>query len=147
MKEISCCFIGENRNYNQQSTSALKEAIIRLAQKGVVDFYSNACNTFDIIGAAIVAVLQNDLGIKNILVSPYPGFQKIKPDDFDTIIFLNHEKTGEEGGEANIRNKYIVDACQYAICYMDDPADEVYAMYEYAKKSQIEMINLAASDL
>lgn len=159
-KECSCCFTGHRRLMAKEKKDALiklRSTILYLVSKGVYIFRAGGALGFDTLAASMVIDLKREHSeIKLVLELPYEA-QHAKWSDKDKRIFefikenadfLNvHSavpKNKNQAVEAMYkRNRALVDNSSYCICFMNKNSGGTAYTTAYAKKKDIEIINLA----
>ncbi len=136
-------FIGHDDCYNL-SKEELKRIIIECIHNGVTNFLSGGQGGFDRACATAVFELKSNYPqIKNILVIPYLTFRVFDKDIFDEIVFPeNFEKYYFKAAIVQ-RNRYMVKSADIAICYIQHSWGNAVKTYEFAKRRNLKMINLA----
>ncbi|MBE6750034.1 MAG: DUF1273 domain-containing protein [Ruminococcaceae bacterium] len=138
----SVVFIGHNECYSM-STDDLNKAIIECIKKGAIEFFSGGQGGFDRTSATAVYNLKKDFPhIKNILVIPYLSFNIFSEEIFDEIIFSDVFEKYHYKVAIPQRNKYMVNHSDTAICYINHNWGNAAKTFKYAKKKNLNIINL-----
>lgn len=162
--ETACCFTGyrpkkfefELRKNNPQYIqfeNRLLSAIFSMPQKGCYTFYSGAAMGFDLIAAELVLLLKKSLKNKTVKLIcvvpfenqarnwPYEWKQRYKKvlNQADNVVLISKNYFL---GCYQSRNRYMVDHSNYIITYFDGKNGGTKNTLEYARKNQLEIINL-----
>ncbi len=136
-------FIG-HRDLPVFDNSKLKNCIRALIEDyGCERFLCGGMGNFDNICAqAVWELKQIHPHIQNHLVIPYLSFTVQNPFYYDEIIFPA-ELEGQYFKKCILlRNKYLIDHANAAICYIDHSWGGAYKTYLYAKSNQIRIFDL-----
>ena len=136
-------FIGHNECY-EMFIEKLESTIISCIENGATHFISGGQGGFDRICAGTVNRLKGKYPfIKNLLVIPYLSFNIFDKELFDEVIYPDGFEKYYFKAAIIEKNKYMVDNSQIAICYVKREYGGAYKTYTYAKKKNLEIINLA----
>ena len=164
MQVSKCCFTGyrpakfpfelsvDNYDYIEFENSLL-ESIIKLISENCCIFYTGMAMGFDIIAAESVLLLKKarpDLDIKLVCVIPfeaqgesYSDFWRKKYLDIlkeaDESIVLSHKYYS---GCYQVRNKFMVDNCDYVLTWYDGKSGGTKNTLDYASKKQRQIFNV-----
>lgn len=139
----SVVFIGHDECYEATSEEVEKQ-ILKCIKKGATHFYSGGQGGFDRLSARCVDRLKlTHRNIKNILVVPYPTFTVFDKECFDEIIFPDGFEKYHYKAAIPKRNRYMVERCDAAICFISHGWGNAVKTYEYAKRKGLEIMNLA----
>lgn len=155
MKSQTCCFSGHRKipkAHYIALENALRNCIIDLINNGVLYFGSGGALGFDTLAAkTIISLRQQYPKIKLIMVYPCKSqtrfwcaedinnYEKIKRLS-DKVVYLSDEYTADCMFK---RNRHLIDNSSYCICYLTkDDGGTAYTV-NYARKSGLEIINLA----
>ncbi len=162
-KKSSVCFSGyrpkkfdfpldkQNENFNKMKKN-LKSIIIDLIEKGYETFYIGMAEGFDIISGEILLECEEQfnktLDIQCVL--PYLDFFDNFSDDWKKrgsslidetnrvkIINMNYAQ-----GVFYERNRFMVDNSSVLVCYYDGKKGGTKYTVDYAKKNNLEIINI-----
>ena len=155
----SCCFTGHRKispEHLGRMIDKLNLEIAYLAEHGVENFYAGGALGFDTIAALSVLKYKESQGsVKLHLILPCKN-QSRGWSDRDIEIYKNIRKRADSvqilsdvyhGGVMHMRNRAMVDASKYCICYWEkDPVQPSYGgtLYtvDYARKLGRKIINL-----
>lgn len=129
--ENSCCFTG-HRKIDQSKLHTLVERMYLeigyLSEHGIENFYTGGALGFDTLAAlAVLRCKRGGSDIKLHLMLPCPEqYQKWQRRDIDIFHDILSRADSStvlsdyyHGGVMHIRNRAMVDACGYCICYWD----------------------------
>ncbi len=142
-----CCFCGHGKEWNLpiDIDQRVKEKIKNLIKVGVNIFYSGGMGAFDKKCETVVRQLKRENeNIQIILIIPYrtkaidAAFQEKK---YDEIIYPD---LGQVHFKAAIqkRNRWMIDNSDYLISYVRNSTGGARQSFEYAKKTNINIIEL-----
>lgn len=141
-KTTTATFIGHSECYGV-SKEQVKEAIIDLINKGVIDFLSGGQGGFDRMCASCVKELKKEYPqINNILVIPYLTFTIFDKELFDEILYPDGFEKYHFKAAIPARNKYMVENSAYAICYVTHGWGGAAQTYEKAKKKGLQILDV-----
>ena len=141
-KEHSATFIGHSECFGL-SSDLLKQEIIKLIKLGITDFYSGGQGEFDRICARCVFDLKKQYPhIKNYLVIPYLTFRIFNKDIFDEVIYPEGFEKYHFKSAIIKRNRYLVENSLYAICFVNHSYGGAFSTFSFAKKKNVNIINL-----
>ena len=144
--ENAAVFIGHSECYGITSEMVTAE-IIKLIDKGVIYFLSGGQGGFDRLCAGCVHRLKKQYPqIQNILVIPYLTFNVFDKDIFDEIVYPEGFEKYHFKSAIPARNKYMVNNSDYAICYVSHGWGGAARTYEYAKRKQLQIINISQNN-
>lgn len=150
MDKKSCTFAG-HRTAPSSITNELKDAICKLIENcGVTTFYVGNNGSFDHLSAAAVRSIKKkypNKSIKLIIVIPKMNEAILNnkdyyPKRFDEIIVPADSDTAHYKAMISVRNKWLVDNSDYIITYIRKEYGGAYTTFKYAKKINIEIIEL-----
>ncbi len=144
----TCAFFGHRDLPSTFSLSALYSAIERLIRDCAVSrFFSCNRGGFDVFAASAVSDFKKIFPyIRNTLVlsfSPEHGFAL--PSAFDDWIYPIEKKV-PTGYAVSETNKLIINKADYIITAVSRPFGGAFSAYEYALKSNKNVINLLAQN-
>ena len=146
-RETTATFIGHNECYGVSKTD-LQNEIKKLIEMGVTDFISGGQGGFDRLSARCVYELKTKYpSIQNHLVIPYLSFNVGDKSIYDSIIYPEGFENHHFKAAIPKRNQYLVQNAAYAICYVTHSWGGAAKTYEYAKKKDLQLINLAEKEL
>ncbi len=138
-----CCFIGHGNIDEFGIDQKVTEAVERMVQSGFTDFLSGGMGAFDRMGSCAVYRLKKVYPhIQNILVIPYMNFRVFDEKLFDQIIYPELENYFFKKAIV-MRNRYMVDQSEAAICYIKNQYGGAIQTYRYAEKRGKVLLNLA----
>ena len=155
MKSKTCCFTGHREIPPEKRTEIigrLERIIISLYQKGVQYYGAGGALGFDTIAAQTVIRLRESCpGIKLILVLPcLTQTRGWRPEDVaeyeyikaqaDKVVYTGQQYTS---GCMHKRNRHLVDNSSVCICYLTRNSGGTAYTIRYAKKRNLEIINIA----
>ncbi len=139
-------FIGHSECWDVDRDT-VENAIIDLIEKGVETFISGGMGNFDKLGARTVCKLKNRFPkIKNIIVIPYLTFNVWDRDIFDEVIYPMGLEKYHFKSAIKKRNQFLVENSNYAICYVKHSWGGAAKTYEYAKKKEINIVDIGDSN-
>lgn len=151
----TCCFTGHRKIPPEQldvMAQRLEETILACINDGYKYFGAGGALGFDTIAALKIIELRDRFPqIKLILVLPCRSQTRgWKKEDIDTyeMIKLNADKvvfTSDEYfyGCMQKRNRHLVDCSTRCICYLTDNKGGTAYTVNYARKKEIDVINIA----
>lgn len=155
MREKTCCFTGHRKLEGadlELIVEKLKEEISKLIEKGFNRFVTGGALGFDTFAALIVIKLKEKYPkIKLSLVLPCRSqTRRWSPEDKEIYDFIKYNADdityAQEEYSAGCmfkRNRMLVDLSSVCICYLiSDEGGTAYTV-GYAKKQNLEIINLA----
>ena len=141
MKAVTFIGHGDAVSCNREK---IKASVINLIEKcGSREFFFGGMGDFDRICAHILWELKKEYGfLKTYLVVPYLTFRIDQPLYYDEIIFP-HELEGVFFKKCILlRNRYLVDHADAAVCYVNHSWGGAYKTYQYAKRKGLYLINI-----
>jgi len=159
-RETSCCFSGHrvmSKQERERLLYRLRSTVLWLVSKGVVRFHAGGALGFDTIAATtVIDIKRKEPDVKLILDLPYKSQTRNWSDgdkriyDFilenaDKVSFCGKDPNSREeaSGLLHKRNRILVDSCAYCVCYMKNSKGGTAYTVDYAKKKDLEIINLA----
>lgn len=156
MKKHTCCFSG-HRGLPEQELPAiqalLKEQIVALIKRGVVQFCTGGALGFDTLAAIAVLDLKEHFPqIRLSLFLPCQDQASLWREKQDIDLYdyiLNQADSVSYACERYTkwcmfaRNRMLVDHSAYCICYMTKPSGGTAYTVNYAQKKGLRVINLA----
>ncbi len=159
---LKCCFTGyrpakmpfkEGDSVYTVFENTLIEKLIALSNENCNTFYTGMAMGFDIIAAESVLLIKNaypNRNIKLVCVIPFQnqagGFDKTWRERYNRILNACDEKIllNEEyfRGCYQVRNKYMVDNCDFVLTWYDGQRGGTRNTVEYALKSGRQVINI-----
>ncbi len=138
---MTCTFFGHSECYGL-SREMLKAAIADLIQKGVDTFYVGNQGQFDQMVYGCLKRLQRVYShIRVSIVLAYlPGKKQDGADMADTMY---PEIEGHPRFSIERRNKWMIDASDYCLCYIDHTWGGAYKFARMAKRRNLTVINLS----
>lgn len=155
-KSACCCFTG-HRNLPGKSipliSYRLEQEIKKLINnEGVVAFFAGGARGFDMLAEETILSLKDCFPeIKLYLALPFPGqadkwsfSEKKKYEDFLTNCdWAGYLFERETKGCMHVRNRYLVDHCEYCISYQTKDEGGTAYTTSYAKKQGLSVINIS----
>ena len=123
----------------------IKEAVIKLIEKnGSKEFFFGGMGHFDMMCARVLSELKKKYKfLRTYLVIPYLTFRIENAAYYDEIIFPQELEGVFFKKCILLRNQYLVDHANAAICYINHSWGGAYQTYEYAKKKGLYIIDIA----
>ncbi|NLB61624.1 MAG: DUF1273 domain-containing protein [Clostridiales bacterium] len=155
MKENTCCFTGHRRipkKMVERINSRLYVELLNAITKGKTTFCVGGAVGFDTLVAKMVLELKQAFShIRLHLILPckmqYIDWTEKQKEEYkeilesaDSVEYVSEEYTS---GCMHIRNRRLVDESSLCICYLTSLSGGTAYTVNYAKKSEIEIINLA----
>ncbi len=150
----TCCFTGHRRiKISPELVQRLKDAIIKLIERGVTDFYNGGAIGFDMLCAETVIALKGEYSdIRLHLLLPCPQVEQVKGwnkdqvtryngilQAADSVTVLSEHYTGDVMKQ---RNKRLVELADCCICYCTNPRSGTGQTVRMAEEKGIDVINL-----
>lgn len=155
MRERTCCFTGHRKIPSMQTeriAGRLKDEIIKLIDQGYIYFGAGGALGFDTMAAqAVIELRTNYPQIKLILVLPCKTqtrgweqhdieiYEYIKK-QCDKFVYTSEEYTNSCMFK---RNRHLVDNSSACICYLTNSIGGTAYTVDYARKAELQTINLA----
>ena len=153
--KYSCCFTGHRKvpmDKQEPLNSTLSYEIEKMILKGVNCFYCGGSMGFDIMaGKKVVEIRQKYPNVKLIIAVPCreqsKSFDYNSKLDYDYIISEADEviclSEHYYKGCMHVRNRYMVDNSSYCICYLTENKGGTFYTVNYARKKNLQIVNLA----
>lgn len=144
-------FTGHSKiDITNELTAQIKITIEKYLDNEIVIFYCGGYGTFDIACAKIVKELKTAYSnILSVFVTPYLNEQYLASFNssplYDSILYPELEHTPPRFAISK-RNKHMIDCADIVIAYIDHDWGGAYKTYQYAKKKNKTVINLADKD-
>ncbi len=154
-KSVTACFTGHRKippNESSVVSENLRKTLVQCIENGYCYFGAGGALGFDTLAAKTVLELKKEYPhIKLILVLPCQNQTRgWKPTDIKEYesIKLSADKvvyTSEQyfRGCMQKRNRHLVDHSSLCICYLTEPSGGTAYTVEYAKRCQLNVINVA----
>ncbi len=143
----SVVFIGHDDCYGV-NYDALKEKIEECIKNGAKYFYSGGYGGFDRLTATLIYKFKDKYkDIKNYLIIPYQQFTVFDKALFDEIVFPEILLNCHFKGAIVKRNRFMVDECDTAICFINHGWGNAVKTYEYAVRKKLNIINLGKHNI
>lgn len=117
-----------------------------LRSKEYVEFYIGRNGEFDIIAASVIKRAQKTVDYNNssvVLVLPYKVKDMEYYENYYDELTLPIESKTHFKEAITKRNKWLVDNTDMLIAFVENNKGGAYQCLEYAKKAQIDFINIA----
>ena len=136
-------FIGHKESFGIDRTK-IKELIRDLIEKhGCEEFLCGGMGGFDELCARAVWELKGTFPhIKNLLAIPYLSFLVQNASYYDEIIYPAELEGKFFKRSISLRNQYLIDHAQAAICHIDHSWGGAYTTYLYAKKRGLQLFEI-----
>lgn len=145
-----CCFFGHSKLYNtEEIQKKLYKAIEKLILKeGIKDFWVGNYGVFDKMASYILNELKKIYDIKIELIIPYLTREIAEENDFynrrfDSVCIADIPQTTHYKSKITKTNQYIVDNCEYMICFIENEWGGAAKALKYAEKKKKIIINIA----
>lgn len=140
--------IGHRRIDNQLNLEEKLHKIVveLLRSKEYVEFYIGRNGEFDIIAASVIKSAQKTVDYNNssiVLVLPYRVKDMEYYENYYDELTLPIEPKTHFKEAITKRNKWLVDNTDMLIAFVENSKGGAYQCLEYAKKAQIDFINIA----
>lgn len=151
----TCCFTGHRKIPLQDIPllkEGLKKTLVSLIEKGIDRFCAGGALGFDTLAAQTVLKLKEDYPhISLYLILPCKeqtrGWPSKDIQIYEYIISKSDKViyTSENyfRGCMHVRNRALVDMSSYMVCYLTEKTGGTAYTVDYAKKSELEIYNLA----
>lgn len=152
MEEIKrCCFCGHSDIfYNEEIRNRIRvKAKDLILNHNVTEFWVGNYGSFDRCCSSVIRELQKTYkGIKLELVIPYitkeiDEYRELYYKDYDDILMADIPLNTPKRFYIIKGNEYVVDNCDYVICYVERHYGGAYRTFTYAKRKKKEIFNLA----
>ena len=141
-------FIGHRDPLTYDGAKIKKHIKLLIEEHGCQRFLCGGMGRFDNTCAFAVWELKKEYPfIKNHLVIPYLSFSVYEPYYYDEIIYPAELENVFFKKSILLRNKYLVDHADAAICCIEHSWGGAYKTYQYAKRKGLYMVELSAKDL
>lgn len=147
-----CCFSGHSKLYNNNLINEIKLEAENLIKNGITEFWVGNYGDFDKISTLAINILKKDYPyIKLLLIIPYIT-KEIELNknyyykNYDEILIANISYNTPAKFKIIKTNKYMVDNCDYMICYIKKSFGGAYQTYSYALKHCTFIKNLYKKD-
>ena len=162
-RACSCCFSGHRRIVPSERSRVLyrlRSTVLWLVSKGITNFYAGGALGFDTIAATTVIDLKRtEPKVRLILELPYESqnsgwsendkriyaFIKENADEIH-ICGENPENREKASQYLHIRNREMVEHSSYCVCYLKNRRGGTAYTVNYAKKCDLDIINLAEDE-
>lgn len=119
--------------------------------KECVEIYIGRNGEFDIFAASIVKKLQKSFGKEKIgmtLILPYPQKDmEYYEQYYDSIMIPEPIESTHPKGAITRRNEWMIEQCDFFICYAKHKNGGTYNALKYARKLEKKILNLAIEEL
>ncbi len=155
MRSHTCCFTGHRQlppGKQAEIAKHMERVITGLYQRGILYYGAGGALGFDCLAAQTVLRLRESCpGMKLILVLPcltqtkgWPAadvaeYERIKG-LADKVVYTGQAYTR---GCMHKRNRHLVDNSSVCVCYLDSESGGTAYTVDYARKKELEIINLA----
>ena len=148
MEIFRVSFIGHRELHNvREIEDKLEKSIYNLIDNHqYVEFYLGRNGDFDISAASSIKRVQRKSQTANsslILVLPYHAKDEEFYKNFYDEIILPIEKNTHFKAAITKRNEWMIDNSDLLIVYVKDQSGGAYTALKYAKKKEVEIINIA----
>ena len=148
---VNCTFSGHRAVYGSGVEERLFSALERLLEEDKeFYFYVGGMGEFDTMGARAVRVLKKRHPEKKIqlyLVLPYMkrsvNEDRLLETLYDDIIVPMELAGCHYKSAITKRNRWIIDRCDYLVCFIQRDFGGAYSTYQYAKKKGLAIENVA----
>ena len=163
-KHISCSFTGHRTISDSEKLlllPVLKSTILYLYSLGVREFHCGGAIGFDTLCATVVFdISRTHDGIRLILELPYEkqadgwkdsnkrfyDFLKSKADEIN--VHSDNPKNKNQAVTALLkRNRIMIDKSHYCVCFLKNQNGGTAYTVNYAKKQDVQIINLAQNEI
>ena len=136
-------FIGHKDSFGINRPK-IKALITELIEKyGFTEFLCGGMGDFDELCARAVWELKGTFPhVKNLLVIPYLSFSIQNPSYYDEIIYPAELEGKFFKRSILLRNQYLINHAQAAVCHIDHPWGGAYTTYLYAKKRGLQLFEI-----
>ena len=146
--EKICCFAGHRDIYNiELIENILKQLIIKLiTEENVGEFMVGNYGNFDnFVKKILFSIKENYPHIKITLVIPHliASLKETENQGYECILVADMPENTPHKYRILKCNEYIVNKSQFMICYVKNTWGGAYKTYEYAKKKNVKIYNLA----
>lgn len=145
-----CCFAGHRDTYCVDLEKRIKEKLMVLIEEGVKTFWVGHYGRFDKMAAQVVRELKQCYSDVNlVLVIPYLTKEinherQYYYENYDAILLADIPFNTPKRFAIEKCNQYMVDNCQYLICYVCTSFGGAAKTLAYAeKKKDIQIVNLS----
>ena len=152
MDAYKITLFGHRELYEHQKVERRLYSILGdlIRKKPFVEIYIGRNGEFDIFAASVVKRAQRSLGHENsemILVLPYTerniGYYE---QYYDSVMIPECIGRTPPKGAIVKRNRWMVERCDFFICYVNRESGGAYTALQYAKRLGKEICNLAMDD-
>lgn len=145
-----CCFAGHNMIYDDNIKSEIYNLCVNLiTNENVNEFFVGNYGEFDLLCGNIISRLKDKYkDIKLHLVIPYitKNINENKNDiykKYDSIIIPEMNENTPNNVKIIKANEYMIKKSQFVICYVYYSWGGAFKTYNYAKRKNINIINIA----
>ena len=148
-----CCFAGHNEIYDDKIKEKLNKQIINLIEtQNVKTFWVGNYGKFDIVSANAVRDIQKIYtDVKLELIIPYltreiNEYKEIYYKNYNNILIAYIPVNTPKRIQIIKTNQYMIDNCDYLICYLQRSWGGAFNTVEYAKtQPHIKIFNICAT--
>lgn len=147
---IRCCFAGHSDLYDRIVVSEIKKAAEKLVTKcGVNEFWVGNYGDFDTCSVTAIKELKKSYPHITIdLVIPYltksiNEYRELYYEKYDHILMANVPENTPKRFYITKSNEYMVDNCDFMICYIQKNWGGAYRTYMYAERKGLKIFNVA----
>lgn len=135
-----CCFSGHSKIYNNNLIDTIKLQAELLIANGITEFWVSNYGDFDKLSAIAIKQLKNIYPyVKLLLVIPYVTkeidlFKNEYYKTYDEILIAEIPYNTPYKCKIIKSNQFMVDNCDFMICYIKNHFGGAYQTYNYALK-------------
>lgn len=142
-----CTFFGHSECYGLDAT-VLRSAIEDLIQRGVDHFLVGNQGQYDrMVYVCLKQLCTKYPNIQYSVVLAYLPTQKCAYDDFSDAIYPEGMELGLPKFAIGRRNKWMIEASGYCLCYIDHTWGGAYQFAQQAKRRGLTVINLGRVEI
>lgn len=146
-----CCFAGHSDiTYNGETREKIKTVAEDLIlNHNVNEFWVGNYGRFDSCCSSVIRELQQKYkDIKLELVIPYitkgiNEYREIYYKDYDNILMADIPLNTPQKFQIIKGNEYVVDNCEYVICYIERHYGGAYRTFTYARRKKKKIFNIS----
>lgn len=157
MRQRSCCFTGHRaipKADMRVLPAVLREEILRLADRGVTEFFAGGARGFDMLAAEAVLELRQTLPVHLHLILPCPEqdakwsaplrerYRSIL-NAADSVCYIADEY---DKSCMRLRNDALVESAAYCICYQQRETGGTAYTVRKARRAGLEVIHLMTAE-
>ena len=147
---IRCCFAGHSDLYDRQVVNEIKNTAEQLVTKyGVNEFWVGNYGGFDMYSVSAIRELKKSYPhiIINLVIPYLTGsineYKDVYYEKCDHILMADIPENTPKRFYIIKSNEYMVDNCDFLICYIEKSWGGAYRTYMYAKRKKLKIFNLA----